>query len=142
MEGTTAEGGQICRALRDDSFGMVLTPCDYSDGYGVRPTLGTIDYTRSMKVSSDALNCVPDSEGRIPGAIVTNADANDDSVMPVAVLRQCEELSDGGACVVARKHPSDGTSSRVVRHGPHCGVLEGGKFLILDCFSGFPPRSA
>ena len=142
LEGTTTEGGQICRALRDDSFGMVLAPCEYSDGYGVRPTLGTIDYTRSMQVSSDALNCVPDFEGMIPGAIVTNADANEDSVMPVAVLRQCEEVSDGGACVVAREDPSDDTSSRVVRHAPNCGVLEGGKFLIRDCFSGFPPRSA
>ena len=142
LEGTNTEGGQICRELRDDSFGRVLAPCHYSDGCGVRPTLGTIDYTRSMQVSSYALNFVPDSEGRTPGAIVTNADANDYSVMPVAVLRQCEEVSGGGACVVAREDPADGTSSRVVRHGPHCGVIEGGKFLIRDCFSCFPPRSA
>ena len=121
---------------------MVVAPCVYSDGYGVRPTLGTIDYTRSMPVSSDALNCVPDSEGMIPGAIATNPDSNDGSVMPFAVLRQCEEVSDGGVCVVAREGPSDCTSSRVVRHGPHCGVLEGGKFFIRDWFSDFPPRSA
>ena len=62
--------------------------------------------------------------------------------MPVAVLRQCKEVSDGEACAVAREDPSDGTSSRFVRHVPHCGVLEGGKFFIRSCFSGFPPRSA
>ena len=78
LEGATAEGGKLCRALRDDSFGMVLAPCDYSDGYRVRPTLGTIDCTRSMQVSSDAFNCVPVSEGRITGAIGTSDDANDD----------------------------------------------------------------
>ena len=54
-EGQIFSNGNVCHALRDKSIGMLLAPCCYSDGYGVRPTLGTMEYSRSMQVSSDAL---------------------------------------------------------------------------------------
>ena len=101
-----------------------------------------MDYPRSMQVSSDALKCVRDSDDRLSGAIVLNSEANDDTVVPVAVLGQCEEVIEDGCCQVVGEGPADDTSARVVRHGPNCGVLNGGNFLIRDCFSGYPPRSA
>ncbi len=53
-------GSLSCAA--GNSIGMLLAPCCYSDGYGVRPTLGTMDYSRTMQVYSDALKCVRDSD--------------------------------------------------------------------------------
>ena len=90
MEGKKISSGQVCLALRDKSIGMLLAHFCYSDGYGVIPTLGTMDYSRSMQVFSDALKCVRDSDDRLSGAIVLNAEANDDTVVPVSVLGQCE----------------------------------------------------
>ena len=95
-----------------------------------------------MQISSDALNWVCDSEEILSGTIILNAEASDDTVVPVAVLDQCDEVLEGGRCQVVGEGSADGTSARVVRKGPNCGVLNGGKFLIRDCFSGYPPRSA
>ena len=142
MEGKNISSGEVCLALREKSIGMLLAPCCYSDGYGVRPTLGTMDYSRTMHVSSEALKCVRDSDDRLSGAIVLNAEANDDTVVPVSVLTRCEEVVEGGCCQVVEEDPADDTSARAVRHGRNCGVLNGGKFFIRDCFSGYPPRSA
>lgn len=65
---------QVCLALRDNFAGMLLVPCCYSDGYGVRPTLSNLNYAHAMQVSSVVLNFFCYSEGRIAGAIVLNAD--------------------------------------------------------------------
>ena len=98
-----------------------------------------MDYSRSMQAPSDALKCVRDSDDKFSGSIVLNAEANDDTVVPVAVLDQCDEVLEGGRCQVVGEGSADGTSARVVRKGPNCGVLNGGKFLIRDYFSGYPP---
>ena len=96
-----------------------------------------------MQISSDALKCVRDSDDRLSGVIVLNAEANDVTAVPVAVLGQCEEVVEGGCFQVVGEGPADDTSTRrVVRHGRNCGVLNGGKFLIRNCFTGYPPRSA
>lgn len=65
-------------------MGMKLAPCCHSDGYGVRPSLRNMYYARALKVSSDALKCICDSEGEVSSAIVLNAEASDDAVMSVA----------------------------------------------------------
>lgn len=116
----------FCRKLLDESFGMVRAPCNYSDEYGVIPTLVTEDYTQSMQVSLEALNGVPDSKKKLLGAILTNVDAKDDKVIPVAFLMQWKEVLEDESCVVDGKDISDGTSSRHFKLGWKCGMLEGG----------------